>query len=68
MVINNKYNIGDIVYLRTDIDALERIVTSIVVSEGNSIKYELSLAEGVSLHYENEITTEKTHTTNFFVN
>ena len=58
MVIDNKYNFGDIVYLSTDVDQHPRIVTRIVISL-NGIIYELSCGTFVSSHYEIEMTTEK---------
>jgi hypothetical protein len=58
MVIENKYNLGDIVYLKTDPDQLRRIVTAIVVGP-NGLLYDLSIGGGGSQHYDIEISVEK---------
>lgn len=58
MVIDNKFNFGDVVYLATDIDQNPRIVTRIVISK-ESLIYELSCGERISSHYDIEITSEK---------
>lgn len=54
-----KFNIEDIVYLKTDIDQHERMVTGIFIRPGEKITYELSLGEFSSDHYEIEISREK---------
>lgn len=59
MIIDNKYNLGDVVYLATDPDQYARIVTSILIEGNRSILYELSLSQNVSRHYDFEITTDK---------
>ena len=51
------YNIGDYVYLKTDIDQHKRIVTGYTV-RFNEITYLLSLGEDESTHYELEISDE----------
>ena len=51
------FNIGDYVYLKTDIDQHKRIVTGYTV-RFNEITYLLSLGEDESTHYELEISDE----------
>jgi hypothetical protein len=58
MLIENKFNIGDTVYLKTDTDQNERIVTGLNIRL-NSISYALSCGENESYHYEFEISKEK---------
>lgn len=58
MVLDNKFEIGDVVYLHTDIDQLERIVTSLWIKQG-SILYALNCGTVESWHYDFEITVEK---------
>ena len=58
MLIDNKYDIGDIVYLKTDEDQSMRIITSITVCI-NSLIYSLSLASQETQHYDFEISKEK---------
>lgn len=56
MVIENKFNIGDNVYLKTDTEQLQRIVTAFKVCGINSLSYELSCGPNASWHYEFEIS------------
>jgi len=58
MKINTLYNIGDIVYLKTDINQKERMVTSITITVGDHI-YTLSCGDDNSEHYDIEITDTK---------
>lgn len=51
-------SLGQIVYLKTDPEQRERIVTGITQRPG-TILYHLSVADFESVHYEIEITTEK---------
>lgn len=55
MRINNKYNIEQIVVLKTDREKLPRIVTRITINKGNNLLYELNYADRASSHYEFEI-------------
>lgn len=59
MVVDNKYNFGDIVFLATDNDQNQRIVTGISILPGDVILYDLSYGSCNSSHYEFEITAEK---------
>lgn len=51
------FNIGDYVYLKTDIDQRKRIVTGYTV-RSNEVTYFLSLGEDESTHYELEISED----------
>jgi hypothetical protein len=59
MVIDNKFNIGQIVFLQTDPDQDKRIVTAISVRSGGYVAYELSFGPETSWHIECEISTQK---------
>ena len=58
MVINNKYKIGQVVYLKTDTDQKERIVTGIDVRIGHLL-YQVCLMENTSYHYDYELSSER---------
>jgi len=58
MVIENKFDIGDIVYLQTDTDQVGRMVTRILV-EKTCIMYQLIAGVVASDHYEFEISADK---------
>lgn len=62
MLIDNKYSIGQVVYLLTDEDNLKRIVTAINVRSGGYITYELSQGAYTSYHIESEISKTKIYT------
>jgi len=53
-----KHNIGDIVYLMTDVDQYERLVTGINIRQ-SGIVYELSCGTQTSWHYDLEIAKDK---------
>lgn len=55
---NTEFEIGEIVYLKTDIEQRERIVTGIM-QRPESISYYLSINENESCHYSIEITRYK---------
>ena len=57
MVIDNKYNIEDLVYLKTDTQQLVRIVVSLTVDK-NDIMYKLSCGTETTDHYAYEINKE----------
>lgn len=58
MFIENAFNIGDTVYLKTDPEQLERTVTAIRVSPG-ALLYYLSCGVSDSGHYGFEIAAQK---------
>ena len=59
MVIDNKFEIGDRVYLKTDNDQKERFVTRIMVAGNNGLLYELYSGSAGCWHYDFEISVEK---------
>lgn len=58
IVIDNKYNLGEVLYLVTDRDQLKRIVTGIVYCPDNSILYEVINGTLASKHYDFELSRE----------
>lgn len=58
MVIDNKFNIGDIVYVTTDQEQLPRIVTSIKLTMAEVI-YVVFQSTVSSEHYDFELSREK---------
>lgn len=56
-VIENKYQIGDFVYLVTDPDQEKRMVTGITVRV-SGILYLISLGERETSHYEFELSDQ----------
>lgn len=59
MIINNQFELASIVYLVTDPDQFERMVTGIVIGINGTIQYRLVCATDTSLHWENEVTVRK---------
>jgi len=59
MVINNKFNIWQIVYLKTDCDQYPRIVVSLELFDGGAIMYKLGCADEISRHYEFELSKKE---------
>jgi hypothetical protein len=59
MIIDCKYDLGDIVYLKTDVEQLPRMVTEICIQPKNVVIYCLNAGPSVSKHYDFEFTTEK---------
>jgi hypothetical protein len=55
LTIDAEFDFGDIVYLKTDPDQLQRIVTGFTVRK-HGVIYELSLANEVTHHYDFEIS------------
>lgn len=62
MVIDNKFEIGQIVFLKTDVDQYPRMVTRLNVAP-NVITYCLSFGTSESWHYDNEISDIKEYAT-----
>mgnify|MGYP003634576626 CR=1 FL=1 len=58
MLIDNLYNIGDLVFLSTDQDQKQRLVTGILIRQ-SQIVYYLSSGVEESVHYDFEITDVK---------
>lgn len=59
MVIDNKYDYEQQVYLKTDVDQKVRIVTGLLIRPNGLISYELSCRTEARWHYDFEISTEK---------
>ncbi len=59
MVIDNKYEIGDIVYLITDKEQEQRMVSSIVVYKAGELVYKLVCGTTYSEHYDFELSDTK---------
>ena len=57
MVVDNRFDFGDIVYLKTDPDQRQRIVFAIKVYKSD-ILYELACGTTTSMHYDFEISKE----------
>ncbi len=57
MVIQNKFNIGEIVYLKTDKEQTPRIVFAIKVMN-NDYLYELACGTSTSSHYDFELSAQ----------
>jgi hypothetical protein len=59
MIINPKYEIGQIVYLKTDLDQLPRIVFGYIIYRSVEIIYKIAHGTNNSEHYEFELSDEK---------
>lgn len=59
MNIKTNYGLGEIVFLITDKEQSERIITQINVRPNNTIMYDLSLAGQSSWHYDFEFSSDK---------
>jgi hypothetical protein len=59
MVIDNIFDIGDVVYLITDHEQEARIVTHLIVT-GGDVQYNLSCGLTLTTHYGIEISKEIT--------
>lgn len=61
MVINNEFEIGEIVYLKTCLEQVPRIVSSIEIFKGGELVYKLEHGTSSSYHYEFEMSKEKNY-------
>ncbi len=59
MVIENKFNIGDTVYLITDDEQKPRIIVSFVVYRNGDLLYKVCFGIINSEHYDFELSSEK---------
>jgi len=57
MVINTKFDIGDILYLKTDEEQLKRMIVGVNVRP-NGVVYLLNCGSIESYHYEIELSRE----------
>lgn len=58
MIIETKYNLGDTVYIKTDVDQLERMITEICVKSHNFLIYQLTHGIHCSWHSDFEFSSE----------
>ena len=56
MIIENKFEIGDMVYLKTDPDQLIQIIVAIHVFKSGELMYKIASGSEVSIHYEFELS------------
>ena len=59
MVIDNKFEIGQIVYLKTDKEQLPRMITGLSCRGGEGISYWLGCGDKETNHFDIEISAEK---------
>ena len=62
-ILDNKFNIGEIVYLITDMENLPRIITAMKVFGDGRILYSLCQGPLMQEHYEMEICKEPKYST-----
>jgi len=60
MTINNKFKLGEMVYLRTDPDQFGRIIVAIQITVDGGMLYKLAIGMNEQWHYEVELAREKT--------
>ena len=58
MMIQNEFSFGDIVFLKTDKEQMQRIVTGILVIP-IGLTYKVACGSTETWHYEMEMTSEK---------
>lgn len=58
MFIENKFNFGDYVYIKTDPEQKKRMICHITLYPGNAINYMISSGTQESDHYEFELSDE----------
>ena len=59
MIIDNEFDLGEMVYLKTDADGFVRVVTTLMVGSSRSIVYVLTCGTIESRHYACEISRTK---------
>lgn len=59
MVIDNKFEIGDTVYLVTDTEQHPGLIISIKIFKGGEYLYEVIRGTVSSMHYDFELSTQK---------
>lgn len=57
--IDVEYEFGDLVYLRTDPQQLERLVTGYILRPGSAPIYKVTFNTGETAHFGIELSTEK---------
>jgi hypothetical protein len=56
MVVNNQFELGSIVYLKTDLLQLPRIITGIQICADGGMLYKCAQGQDVDWHYEVELS------------
>jgi hypothetical protein len=59
VTVEIEFEIGQTVYLKTDMEQMPRMVVAIIIGGNNSILYRLASATNETAHYACEITREK---------
>ncbi len=60
MTINNKFKLGETVYLKTDPDQYARIIVALQITVDGGMLYKLAINMSEQWHYEVELQREKT--------
>lgn len=59
IVIENSFEMGSMIFLKTDPDQRQRQITQIAVGVNGSIRYCIACGNSESWHFEAELTVEK---------
>lgn len=65
MIITTDYDLGDIVFLKTDEEQRERMITEMCVKSSNFLMYQLTLGNSCSWHSDIEFEKEMSLKTKF---
>jgi hypothetical protein len=60
MTINNKFKLGETVFLKTDPDQYARIIVALQITVDGGMLYKLAINMSEQWHYEVELQREKT--------
>lgn len=58
IILNNQFDLGEMVYIKTDPEQLPRIITAIMTRVDGGLSYQLSQGEIYSFQYEVEISRD----------
>jgi len=59
MEIKNTFELGEYLYLKTDVDQLQRLVVGIVICIDGGLLYDVSCGVSTTKHYPHELTRDK---------
>lgn len=59
LIINNTFDFGEIVFLKTDTEQKPRIITAIEIFKEGEYLYKCSSGSASSYHYDYELSTER---------
>jgi hypothetical protein len=59
MVIENRFEIGEMIYLKHDPEQKERLITQISIGGNNALRYCASCGTTETWHYDMELSKEK---------